>query len=150
MIKKKFNLLSGAIYEYRVVMDEKILSDNAHEQHDACVTRATDFATFINGWARGCKDKQNGLFDVAVPQAPAPKEFKHEKSDRPMLKIFATPKVMRRIQAEFSGRIKVIVRVGRWNEKGLVPKFHAWQHPRRKKAEDIKSSPTAFSPEGYT
>lgn len=150
-MKRKFNLLSGAIYEYRVVMDEKIQSDDAREQHDACVARATDFATLINGFARGTKDKQLGLFDAAVPQAPAPKEDAHDKADRPMIKIFAAPKAMRRIQAEFKGRIKVIVRAGNWTEKGLKADFHAWKHPRGKKPEAApKTTPPAATPEGYT
>ncbi len=149
-MKRKFNKLAGNIHEYRVVMNEEILSEDAREQHATCVARATDFATLINGWARGSKDKHNGLFDAAVPQGVAPKKSQYDKADRPMIKIFAAPKAMRRIQAEFGNRIEAIVRVGRWNEKGLKAAFHAWQHPRGKKTEAPKAQPAAAQFEGYT
>lgn len=149
-MKRKFNLLSGAIYEYRVVMNEQILGDTKEQQHKACVERADLFALLINGFARGTKDKQQGLFDAAVPQAPAPKKHEHEKADRPMIKVFASSKAMRRIQAEFGDRIEVIVRAGNWTDKGLKASFRAWKHPRGKKAEEAPKSAPASTPEGYT
>jgi len=149
-MKKAFNRKSGAIFEYHLVMSEKVQSENSIEQRDATAARAQDFALLLNGWGMGSKDRQRGSFDGAAPVGEAHATEAYQKFSRPMVKVFCTPNAMSRLQAAFKQRIYSVTRAGKWTPQGFSKDAYAWKHPRGGNKKPAAAPSPAAQGDGYT
>ena len=130
MLKKKFNAASTPLFEYHIVMNEPVLSDDKNEQRNACRDRSEHFSLLLNGWAVGAGAKRDGRFDAAVPYGPAPKSGAYDLADRPFLKVFCSSATMRKLQRDFGHRLHSITRAAKWHKAGPEVSKFQWKHPR--------------------
>lgn len=106
-----------------------VCDDMPHTARATAVETAQLLCIQMAGFALGSGERKRGGFDAAIAGEPRMNE---DGSATPVIKIFASPLAMSKIQAAYKTRISGITRAGRWNPSGFTADAYEWVHPRGK------------------